>query len=72
MERTSPSVRVTWLIGALLLAGPRLNAAPPAALEAVVQAEDFVRQEGGQGVAKVATAFGGKVQGYEFGRRGGH
>ncbi len=72
MKNPTTALRAACSIGALLLLAACCAAAPPAALEAVVQAEDFVRQEGGQGVAKVATAFGGKVQGYEFGRRGGH
>lgn len=45
-------------------------AAPP--WLAVTQAEDFLRQEGSLGVAEVEAAVGGKVLGYEFGRRPGH
>ncbi|MDP6468067.1 MAG: hypothetical protein QF918_10025 [Pirellulaceae bacterium] len=37
-----------------------------------VQAENFVKQQGSSGVADVASAVGGKVLGYEFGRHPGH
>lgn len=72
MNRTCPRFRATALVGALLLLAVCGVRAPAAGLDAVVQAENFLKQEGGQGVAKVPTAFGGKVQGYEFGRRAGH
>ncbi len=36
-----------------------------------VQAEDFVAQQGAQGVADVTSAVGGKVLGYDFGRHPG-
>ncbi len=38
----------------------------------VVQAENFLRQQGSRGTADVDSAVGGKVLGYEFGRHKGH